>query len=118
MKKRRILAVTLALVALMMCGLTSFAVSVSKEGVKATLERWGPNGSRAVTETVVPTEQQVYVALTEEYMSSLGNFYVSSPVINTSNSGTIDAEYTPNGYFVSAWSDHGRTGKLFTQYLS
>ncbi len=115
-KKRRILAVVMALVALMMCSLTSLAKVVVSGTVRCSLERRG-NGSWAKTETVDPNNPWVYVALTEEYMSSLGNIYVSSPVINTSNSEEIEATYNPNGSFVSAWSDHGHRGKEYTMYI-
>ena len=121
MKKRRILAVTLALVALMMCGLTSFAaaytVTKTSDGVKGELGRWGTNGTYATTVSVSYDNKRAYVKLTEEYMSSVGNIYVSSPVIATSNSQEARATYDPTGTFMSAWSGHGHTGSSFTQYL-
>lgn len=117
MKKRRILAVTLALVALMMCGLTSLAKQQASGDIIGNIDRSGANSVWASTRTVSTTNLRVYVKLTEEYMSSIGNIYVSSPVINTSNSGKIEATYTPNGSFMSAWSGHGHTGTLFEIYI-
>lgn len=117
MKKRRILAVTLALVALMMCGLTSFAKKKISDGVEGELKRWGTNGTYASTVSVSYDNKRAYVKLTEEYMSSVGNIYVSSPVIATSNSQKAVATYDPTGTFMSAWSGHGHTGSSFTQYL-
>ena len=90
---------------------------MQKKRIMAELETYGTAGTRAYTWSIGVDSDRVYLSLTEEYMSTAGNMYTSSPVVKT-GSDWVSATYTPSGgRFVSAWSHHGRTQKSFTVYI-
>ncbi|MDI9242240.1 hypothetical protein [Fusibacillus kribbianus] len=115
MKKKKLFGMLLAVMTMMVFSLTSFAASGSTAYVEGQLVRWGTNGTKATT-WGINGNTRTYVSLTEEYMSSAGNTYVSSPVVKTGGS-KAEVTYTPNGTFMSAWSYHGIAGKDLTLYL-
>ena len=116
MRKRKGLIFIVALMMLAACNMTSFAVSKTSNGIKAELNRWGNTGVCATSESVTLTNRNAYVCVTEEYISDVGNIYLSSPggVVNTMKAYT---HYTAPGTFLSAWSDHGHTSEIFNLYI-
>ena len=115
MKGKKLLGLLLAVITVMAFSLTSFAAEKKSTYVKGELVIWAGNGTKA-TSWGINGNNRTYVSLTEEYMSSLGNTYVSSPVVKTGGS-SVEVTYTPNGTFMSAWSHHGIAGKDFTIYI-
>lgn len=119
MQKKRIMATLTVVMLLLTVSMTAFAKENygSDHQVSAKLETYGTAGTRAYTWSIGMDSDRVYLSLTEEYMSTAGNMYTSSPVVKT-GSDKVEATYTPaGGRFVSAWSHHGRTKKSFTVYI-
>ena len=105
MKKRRILAVTLALVALMMCGLTSFATTYSKTlgniyGHVSTFSDYATAG------TTNKSGGNAYVSVRVQYETSNGFTYWSSPAENTGNNYT-NTSRSITGTVIDVESAHG-----------
>ena len=116
MKKRRLLAIVMAMMMVVAFGMTSMAASGRNTYVEGVLTRAGIAGAKATTTSTYADGDKVCACVTVEYMSSVGNTYTSSPVKKNGN-GSVVAQYLPTGSFVSAWSYHGRFGKEFSLYL-
>lgn len=115
MKKRRLLAIVMAMMMVVAFGMTSMAASKQGTYVYGILNQVG-SGATAFTRNTTDGGGSAYVSVTVEYMSSAGNIYTSSPATKK-GTGTATATKTVTGSFVSAWSSHGRTGKEFALYL-
>lgn len=117
MKKRKSLILIMVVGMLMLCNMTSFAIRKTVGDLVGVLERCGANGVQAISESMNPNNSSVYVCVTEEYISDIGNIYLSSPGGQVGTKGKIILRYTPPGTFLSAWSDHGHTSEQFSLYI-
>ena len=117
MKKRKSLIFIMVVGMLMLCNITSFAITKTVGDLVGVLERWGANGVQAISESINPNNSSVYVCVTEEYVSDIGNIYLSSPGGQVGTTGMVCTRYTAPGTFLSAWSDHGHTSEQFSLYI-
>ena len=119
MKKRRLLAIVMAMMMVVAFGMTSMAASKSDSrkntNVSGTVSY---NGATATGTTVSlkETDKRVFASITAEYMTSSGRTYTSG---TTSKNGTrsVSARKTVEGSVISAWSSHGIVSKEFTIYI-
>ena len=119
MKKRRLLAIVMAMMMTAEFGMTSMAASRSDSrknaNVSGTVYYNGATAS-GTTVTLLETDKRVFASITAEYMTSSGRTYTSG---TTSKNGTrsVSAKKTVEGSVTSAWSSHGIVSKEFTIYI-
>ena len=112
-RTKRVMVMLMAVMLLMATSVTSFAIDVGMvDGVLGSISRPALQTVTGLTRN----KDKVYLSLTVEYLSSNGNLYCTTPIVKRGTK-EVTAEKTITEHYVSAWADHGKTGRLFTTII-